>query len=81
MWLLHMEYTDGVEINHALNGREDRLPELPQFCVDGDSAETNTVYEYYGCHWHGYACQTSVTAITTNGDTLAVRYDLTISRL
>jgi len=49
MWLLHMEQNDGVEIKHACNERE-YMPELPHFSVDGYCAETNTVYEYYGCH-------------------------------
>jgi hypothetical protein len=35
MWLLHMEQTDDCQIRHARNGREYRLPELPQYSVDG----------------------------------------------
>ena len=27
MWLLHMDLTDGVVIQHARNGREYRMPE------------------------------------------------------
>ena len=34
-----MEQTDRVAIKHARNGREHRLPELPHFSVDGNSAE------------------------------------------
>ena len=34
MWLFHMEQTDWVEMMHARNGREYRLPELPYFSVD-----------------------------------------------
>ena len=29
MWLLHIEKIDGLEIKHARNGREYRLPEVP----------------------------------------------------
>jgi hypothetical protein len=54
MWLLHMEQTDGVEIKHARNGREYRLPELPRFSVDGYCPETNTAYEFFGCFHHGH---------------------------
>jgi len=47
MWLLHMEETDGVQIMHCRNGREYRLPELPNFSVDGYCPETNTNYEFF----------------------------------
>jgi len=32
MWILHMEEEDNCKILHARNGREVRLPELPQLC-------------------------------------------------
>ena len=35
MWLLHVEQTEGCRIRHARNGREVRLPELPNFSLDG----------------------------------------------
>jgi len=34
-WLLHMQQTEGVEIKHACNGRENRLPELLHFSENG----------------------------------------------
>ena len=34
---------------HFRNGREYRLPELPNFSVDGYCTETNTIYEFFGC--------------------------------
>jgi len=43
MWLLHMEETDGVKIMHGRNGREYKVPELPQFSVDGYCPETLTI--------------------------------------
>jgi len=45
MWLLHMEETDGVQILHCCNGREYRLPKLPNFSVVGYCPKTNTIYE------------------------------------
>jgi G:T-mismatch repair DNA endonuclease (very short patch repair protein) len=81
MWLLHLQQTDGVVIKHARNGREYKLPELPHFSVDGYCAETNTIYEYFGCHWHGHHCQRFCDIPTTNGDTLAARYEHSMSRL
>jgi hypothetical protein len=81
MGLLHMEQTDGVVIKHARNGREYILTELPHFSVDCYCAETNTVYEFFGCYFHGCTCQPFRDVITTNGDTLAARYELTMPRL
>jgi hypothetical protein len=80
MWLLHMEQTDGVAIKHARNGREYKLPDLPHFSVDGYCAITNTVYEFFGCYFHGCSCQPFRDVITTNGDTLAARYERTMAR-
>ena len=39
IWLLHMEQTDVVAINHARNGLEYRLHELPHYSVHGYSAQ------------------------------------------
>ena len=49
LWILHMEEEDNCKILHARNGREVRLPELPQFSVDRYCAETRTVFEFMGC--------------------------------
>jgi hypothetical protein len=76
-----MEQTDGVAIKDARNGREYRLPELRHFSVDGYCAETNTIYEFIACYLHGCTCQPIRDIITTNGDTLAVRYEQTLVRL
>ena len=52
MWLNYM--SNGANIQHALNGGEkvltigDKTYKVDQFCE-----ETNTVYEFYGCFWHG----------------------------
>jgi len=58
-----------------------RLTELPHFSVDGYCAETNTLYESFGCYWDSCACQPFRDVITTNGDTLAARYEQTMARL
>jgi hypothetical protein len=81
MWLLHMKQTDGVVIMHARNGREYRLPEIHNFSVDDYFAEMNTVHEFFGFYWHGCACQPFRDDITTNADTLAARYKLTMAQL
>ena len=71
----------GVAIKHVRKGREYRLPELPHFSVDGYCAETNKVYEFFGCYFHGCTCQPIRDVITTNGDTLEAGYERTMARL
>ena len=81
MWLLHMEEVDGYKIMHARNGREYRLPELPRFSVDGYCPETRTVYEFLGCFYHGCKYQPFRYHETINKETLAERYERTMSRI
>ena len=70
MWLLHIEETDGGMIMHV---REYKVPELPQFSVDGYCPRTRTIFEFFGCYFHGHTCQPFRDVITTSGDTLAER--------
>ena len=42
--------TRGIEIKHALNGGEQRIN---GHYVDGYHEESRTVFEFYGCYWHG----------------------------
>ena len=52
MWLNYV--SNGVNIQHALNGGEKKLTICNKtYKVDGFCEETNTVYEFYGCFWHG----------------------------
>ena len=52
MWLNDM--SNGANIQHALNGGEKVLTIGDKtYKVDGFCEETNTVYEFYGCFWHG----------------------------
>jgi len=76
MWLEHVEQLDGVKINHARNGRECRLPELPPYSVFGYCSETRIMYEFLGCFWHGCVkCQTFRHIPTINGDNLVEKYE------
>ena len=43
--------------------------------------QTNTVYKFFGFSWYGCICQPFRNVITTNGDTLAARYEQTMARL
>jgi G:T-mismatch repair DNA endonuclease (very short patch repair protein) len=81
MWLLYREQTDGCRSRRGRNGREFRLPELPNFSVDGFCAATKTVYEFNGCYWHGHSCQPFRDTPTMAGDTLGERYEKTMARL
>ncbi|XP_031330124.1 uncharacterized protein LOC116182909 [Photinus pyralis] len=50
-WLRWVEHSEHVTIQHAGKAREFKTPEGVK--VDGYCAETNTVYEFQGCYWHG----------------------------
>ncbi|CAH1240722.1 Hypp6078 [Branchiostoma lanceolatum] len=49
-WLNFVAYRDHIQIQHAKNGGEKRVCGRK---VDGFCAQTNTVYEYHGCFYHG----------------------------
>ena len=54
MWLNYVSTTKGLNIQHALNGGEKKLTiDGKTYKVDGFCEETNTVYEFSGCFWHG----------------------------
>ena len=51
-WLEWRARVDNVTIQHALNVEETSIPGT-RYKLDGDCEETNTVYEYHGCVFHG----------------------------
>ena len=52
MWLNYI--SNGNNIKHALNAGEKELTiGNKTYKVDGFCEEPNTVYEFYGCFWHG----------------------------
>ena len=54
IWLNYMSKAKGLNIQHALNGGEKKLTiDYKTYKVDGFCEETNTVYEFHGCFWHG----------------------------
>ena len=79
MWLLHMQQVDNYHIKHARNGLEYRLPELPNFSVDAYCEETRIVYEFLGCYVHGHTCQPFRDVPTQSKETLADRYERTMT--
>jgi len=81
MWLLHVEVTGRLQFVHCRQGHECRQPELPRLIADSYCPDTNTVYEFLGCFWHRQNCQSFRDVTSLSGDTLAERYDGTMSRL
>ncbi len=51
-WLNLMSKLKKINIQHALNVGEYKIPET-NFKADGYCAETNTIYEFHGDYWHG----------------------------
>ena len=52
MWLNYL--SNGKNIKHALNGGEKELCiDNKTYKFDGFCKETNTIYKFYGCFWHG----------------------------
>ena len=47
-WLADLEYTMGVDIQHARNGPEFRVGSK-NIAVDGYCNSNNTVYQFHGC--------------------------------
>lgn len=55
-WLESISQREGIHIQHARNSGEYFVPGT-RFKADGYCAETNTIYEYNGCFYHGHpAC-------------------------
>ena len=54
-WLEWVAYKERIRIRHQLNNTEKRIGDrkLP---VDGFHAQTQTVYQFHGCYWHGHDC-------------------------
>ena len=51
-WESESERT-GHAIHHQINRREKRIGKLP---VNGWCSQTNTVYQFHGCFYHGHRC-------------------------
>ena len=54
-WLEWVAHKERIQIRHQLNNTEKRIGgrKLP---VDGFHAQTQTVYQFHGCYWHGHDC-------------------------
>ena len=61
-WLSFLEKKTKKKIKHATNGGEKVLENVGR--VDGFCEETETVFEFQGCFWHG--CKTCFSSETIN---------------
>ncbi|KAK3097803.1 hypothetical protein FSP39_013348 [Pinctada imbricata] len=53
-WLNWLNHSSGLNIVHKLNqGQEKRVGKYP---VDGFDEDSNTIYQFHGCYWHGHRC-------------------------
>lgn len=51
-WLEWLQYTHGIQLEHARNVGEHRVKGTT-YTVDGYHPSSHTAYEYLGCFWHG----------------------------
>ena len=67
-WMDWEAHTNHLHIKHKYNSKEKQIGQrrLP---VDGWCAQTNTVYQFHGCYWHGHECmkEKGVTKNEKNG--------------
>ena len=54
-WLNYIANRDNIEIEHAEHVGEFRIPGS-KYRADGYCRETNTIYEFDGCYFHGCPC-------------------------
>jgi G:T-mismatch repair DNA endonuclease (very short patch repair protein) len=81
LWLEWISHSKGRHIQHARNGGEFRIPGTRYF-VDGIHLQSNTVYEYLGCRFHGHTClQDRTLRDPRTRMSLKKLYDRTIARL
>ena len=55
-WIEHEIKENGHHIRHAENSPHQEFT-IGNYSVDGYCQETNTIYEMYGCHYHGHECK------------------------
>jgi G:T-mismatch repair DNA endonuclease (very short patch repair protein) len=53
-WMDWLNFTENTKIKHYQNnGKEVRIG---PYLVDGYDCETNTIYQFQGCYYHGHTC-------------------------
>lgn len=75
-WLAWMEKVHKIKLQHAGNSREKRLKE--GMLVDGYHEPSNTVFEFFGCYFHGHEkCYPSAQTLGQPGGELFKRREQT----
>lgn len=79
-WLTQESLTQNIFIQHALNAGEKRIG---RYRVDGFCEETNTIYEFLGCFYHGCpTCYPNNDVMSAkSGETAQVLHKKTMARL
>ena len=78
-WMDWLSLAKGVNIIHKLNNGHDKR--IGPYLVDGYDTETNTVYEFLGCYFHGHTPCSLVAHTEANAQTMANKLDSTEKRL
>ena len=65
-WMKYLSLKEGIDIRHACNGGEQSiiLKDSQKIKVDGYNQQSNTVYQFHGCFYHG--CTTCYKENTIN---------------
>ncbi|CAG2254262.1 unnamed protein product [Mytilus edulis] len=83
VWLEWMMKEEKMSIQHALNRGEFKIPGT-KFHVDGYCQETNEVFEFLGCLWHGckkcFPCERSGTKTSLTKQSMEELYVVTKKR-
>ena len=53
-WLEWMNFSQNLRIKHKMNFASEKR--VGPYLVDGYDANTNTIYEFLGCFFHGHSC-------------------------
>jgi hypothetical protein len=82
-WLDYISDKEDIYIQHAENDGEFKIyiDDKTHLKCDGYSEETNTVYEFNGCIWHGHKCKKCKGQINPiNKESYEKLYEKTIER-
>ena len=74
-WLKYISSRENVNIRHACNGGEQNFKiNGKSYKVDGYCKETNTIYQFHGCYFHG--CKDCYNDLTVNKTSKLYMYQL-----
>ncbi|GAB0097539.1 DNA-directed DNA polymerase [Sergentomyia squamirostris] len=75
-WLVYLRLTTGKDIKHEVRLQNSRL------VADGYHAESNTVYSFEGCYYHGHECILNRDYVCSDNpeDTIQNRFEKTLYR-